>query len=127
MTKWLHGVDLIGRDGKNVQKMFEERGGAGLYMCISMDNYPNFFAIAGPNTITGHSSVILATENTVNFTLKLIKPILEGSVTTIEPKKEAEENYIADMQKSLKKMVWSAGGCRTWYTADSGWNSTVYP
>lgn len=80
-----------------------------------------------PNTATGHSSVILATENTVNYSLKFIKPILNGEVDTYEIKEEAERAYTADIQEKLKGTVWMEGGCRSWYKKANGWNATVYP
>lgn len=92
-----------------------------------MDGFPNFFTIFGPNTATGHSSVILASENMVNLSLKFIKPVLEGAVERVEIKKEAEIEWSNDIQGALKKRVWNTGGCRSWYQTEAGWNSTVYP
>lgn len=108
--------------------------------------------IFGPNTATGHSSVILASENMVNFALQFVKIIINGDATCFDVKREAEEAYTADIQKSLKNTVWHSGGCQSWYfdrsecissmtrshfgvlwlltsdaCAETGWNSTLYP
>jgi len=96
-------------------------------MGTALDGFPNFFAIFGPNTATGHSSVILASENMVELTLKFIGPILKGDVVTAEIKKEAELEWARDTQTALKKRVWNTGGCNSWYKTEDGWNSTVYP
>jgi len=98
-----------------------------MYMGMALDGFPNFFAIFGPNTATGHSSVILASENMVNMALKFIKPIIKGDVAITEIKKEAEIEWARDTQSALKKRVWNTGGCRSWYKTEEGWNSTVYP
>ena len=98
-----------------------------MYMGLAMDEFPNFFCIFGPNTATGHSSVILATENMVALTLKLIKPILKGKAEIVEVKREAEVEFTTDLQAALKKTVWSMGGCRNWYLDGNGWNSSTYP
>jgi len=92
-----------------------------------MDGFPNFFIIFGPNTATGHSSVIMASENMIQYVLKFIKPVLKGDVSTVEVKKEAEIAYTADIQVKLKKTVWMSGGCGSWYYDKSGWNSTLLP
>ena len=92
-----------------------------------MDNYPNLFMIFGPNTATGHSSVILASENMVNYSIHFIKKILNGDVRTFEVKKEAEIKWTKTMQERLKDTVWTSNGCRSWYIDAKGWNSTVYP
>jgi cation diffusion facilitator CzcD-associated flavoprotein CzcO len=126
-TKWLHPLNIIGRDGKKLHDVFEERGGPQMYMGMTLDGFPNFFTIFGPNTATGHSSVILASENMINMALKFIKPILKGDVAIAEIKKEAEIKWARDTQSALKKRVWNTGGCRNWYQTEDGWNSTVYP
>jgi len=126
-TKWLHPLEITGRHGKKMHDVWDERGGPQMYMGVAMDGFPNFFTIFGPNTATGHSSVILASENMVNLSLKFIKPLLEGEAQTVEIKREAEEEWTADIQGALKKRVWNTGGCRSWYQTESGWNSTLYP
>lgn len=60
--------------------------------------------------MTGHSSVILASENMADYSLKFIKKILDGDVTTVDVKREAEEAYTADMQRALKSTIWMSGG-----------------
>jgi cation diffusion facilitator CzcD-associated flavoprotein CzcO len=126
-TKWLHPLDITGRDGRKLHDVFDSRGGPSMYMGMALDGFPNFFTIFGPNTATGHSSVILASENMVNMSLKFVKPILDGDVTRTEIKKEAELEWDKDTQEALKKRVWHTGGCRSWYETAEGWNSTVYP
>ncbi|TVY82411.1 Baeyer-Villiger monooxygenase [Lachnellula suecica] len=126
-TEWLHPIEVTGRNGKKIHDVWAERGGPQMYMGLAMDGFPNFFTIFGPNTATGHSSVILASENMVNLSLKFIKPILDGAVERVEIKRSAEEKFSADIQGALKKTVWQSGGCQSWYKTESGWNSTLYP
>ncbi|KAF2433927.1 FAD/NAD(P)-binding domain-containing protein [Tothia fuscella] len=127
VTRWLHPIEVRGKDGKDLVEEMQERGGPQAYQGTAMDGFPNFFIIYGPNTTTGHSSVILATENMVKYALNFIKPILNGDATTVEVKKEAEIAYTTDIQKQLKNTVWMNGGCASWYYDKSGWNSTVLP
>ncbi|KAF2189724.1 FAD/NAD(P)-binding domain-containing protein, partial [Zopfia rhizophila CBS 207.26] len=126
-TKWLHPLKVVGKGGKDLVETMEERGGAQAYQGTAMDGFPNFFIIFGPNTATGHSSVVMASENMINYSLKFVKLILDGEATTVDVKHEAEVAYTADIQKSLKKTVWMSGGCSSWYYTKNGWNSTVYP
>jgi cation diffusion facilitator CzcD-associated flavoprotein CzcO len=126
-TRWLHPLRVTGKDGKDLVGVMEERGGAQAYQGTAMDGFPNFFMIFGPNTATGHSSVVMASENMINYSLKFIKPILKGEVATVDVKHEAEVEYTAQLQKDLKKTVWLSGGCTSWYVTKDGWNSTVYP
>lgn len=83
----------------------------------------------GPNTATGHLSVIYSVECQINFTLRLLDPILKSlpsyrsrsfvpqilapSPVTVEVKPEAA---IADSQwtqAEARKLVW-ASGCVNW-------------
>jgi cation diffusion facilitator CzcD-associated flavoprotein CzcO len=127
VTKWFSPLTVVGREGKKLDEVFEERGGAQMYMGMAMDGFPNFFTIFGPNTVTGHSSVIMASENMVEMSLKFIKPIIKGDVAETEIKKEAELHWAADIQKACKKLIVHHGGCHNWYHDDKDWNSTMYP
>lgn len=125
--QWLHPLEIVGKGGKTLHGVFAERGGPQMYQGTAMDGFPNFFVLFGPNTATGHSSVVLASENMVEYTLKFVKPILKGEVETFEVKKDAEVSYTDDLQNALKSTVWQIGGCDSWYKGDDGWNSTAYP
>lgn len=127
LTTWLHPLKIYGKGGALMQDVWDERGGPQAYMGAVMDGYPNFFMIFGPNTATGHSSVLLASENMVNYSLHFIKKILAGDVKTAEIKQKAEIAWTQDIQAKLKGTVFSTGGCRSWYFTDDDWNSTTYP
>jgi cation diffusion facilitator CzcD-associated flavoprotein CzcO len=98
-----------------------------MYMGTAMDGFPNFYTLFGPNTVTGHTSVIFASECMVNLSLNFIGPVLAGDADLIEIKKEAEVEWARDTQAALKRRVWNTGGCTNWYQSKEGWNSTAYP
>ena len=127
LSTWLSPLKIVGKGGAVMQEVWDERGGAQAYMGHSMDGFPNLFIIFGPNTATGHSSVILASENMVEYTVKFIKRILKGDVKTFEVKKEKEVAWSEKMQSGLKSTVWHTGGCHSWYKTTNGWNSVAYP
>ena len=91
--------------------------------------FPNFFILMGPNTVTGHLSVIYTVECQINFTLRLLEPIFKSLPSyrsrsfipqmlapppaTVEVKYDAA---IADShwtQQAARKLVW-ASGCVNW-------------
>ena len=113
VTTWLSPLKITGKSGAVMQDVWDERGGAQAYMGSAMDGFPNLFIIFGPNTATGHSSVILASENMVEYSLKFIKKILQGDVKTFDVKKETEIAWTNDMQEKLKDTVWHTGGCHS--------------
>ncbi|TKA80407.1 hypothetical protein B0A49_01184 [Cryomyces minteri] len=101
-SKWLHPLKVIGQEGKDLVTTMEERGGAQAYQATAMDGFPNFFIIFGPNSATGHSSVILASENMVNYSLKFMKLILSGDAETVDVKQEEEIKYTRDIQEKCE-------------------------
>lgn len=125
-NEWLHPLRVVGKDGQSLHDVWDQRGGPQAYLGIAMDKFPNFFMIFGPNMATGHTSVILASENAVQYSLKLIKPILDGTVSTWEVKEEAEREWTEKVQNELKHTTFLSG-CSSWYTQANGWNSTTYP
>lgn len=89
------------------------------------DNFP-----PGPNTTTGHTSFLMAVENAVNYSLRVIEPVLKGKGSVVEVKREAEEKYVQWVHSSLQNTVFSTG-CTSWYNravdGKKPWNATVYP
>lgn len=81
--------------------------------------YPNFFTLMGPNSATGHSSVIFTSEAQISMILKLIKPILAKPTMTkpvyIAVKKQAEIDYMAKLRSQMKAKVWEKDGGVSWY------------
>jgi cation diffusion facilitator CzcD-associated flavoprotein CzcO len=124
-TRWLHPLSVYGRDGVALQDVWKQRGGPAAYMGMAVDGFPNFFIAVGPNTANGHHSLILTSENTVSYILKMIKPILNSTVERVEVKKQAVTKWTEDVKKDLEKTVFV--GCRSWYVDEEGYNSTMYP
>jgi cation diffusion facilitator CzcD-associated flavoprotein CzcO len=127
LTTWLSPLKVRGKNNAIMQEVWDARGGPQAYMGNAVDGFPNFFIIFGPNTATGHSSVILASENMVEYSLKFIKKILDHDVKTFDVKKEKEIEWTKMIQEKLKDTVWHTGGCHSWYKTANGWNATAYP
>lgn len=61
-SAYMGAIDLRGRDGESVHAHWATLGGVGAYNCCAMSGFPNFFMVLGPNTGTGHTSCIMASE-----------------------------------------------------------------
>ncbi|KAG7053128.1 dimethylaniline monooxygenase [Colletotrichum scovillei] len=124
------GLDVIGRNGEQIDQHWESFGGPEAYNCTIASGFPNFFVLLGPNSLTGHASTIIAAENSINFALRIIKPVLDGKGMTVEVTREAEQQYVNQMQADMQKTVWSTG-CTSWYLKDTTdgkkWNGSTYP
>ncbi|KAH7247707.1 hypothetical protein B0J15DRAFT_514491 [Fusarium solani] len=102
-------------------------GGPQLYRGTALDGFPNLFVLFGPNSFTGHSSMILGLENQANHAIQLMKPILSNNAHTIDIKHEPVVKYNNEVQQALEKTVWNSGGCSSWYITSEGHNSVSYP
>ncbi|KAI3535589.1 monooxygenase [Colletotrichum abscissum] len=130
-NEFVAGVNVIGRDGETIPSHWKSFGGPEGYNCSMMNNFPNFVMIMGPNAATGHTSSIMALENSINYALRVFKPALEGRASTAVIKREAEEAYTDTIQDALQHRVWNSG-CSSWYFQMSTdgtktWNAMSYP
>jgi cation diffusion facilitator CzcD-associated flavoprotein CzcO len=123
----LPSVSIMGRDGTDLHKLWEERGGVHAYMGLAVSKFPNFFLLYGPNTSNGHTSIIIGIENALNYILRLMRPIVEGHVSSWEVKAEACERWTTKIQEASQDSVWVNGGCQNWYVNGNKWNGLIYP
>jgi hypothetical protein len=71
----------------------------------------------------------MAIENGVNYSLRLIEPILQGKATAVDVKLDAEKSYTSQIQTALQDTVWLSG-CNNWYNRTQDGtvrNAMVYP
>jgi hypothetical protein len=81
------------------------------------------FWIMGPNSATGHSSVLFTSEAQLALTFHLIRPIVEKlrkvqllkPAPFVEVTTEAEDRFYAAVRKEMKKKVWEKDGGVSWY------------
>ncbi|PHH90450.1 hypothetical protein CDD83_3625 [Cordyceps sp. RAO-2017] len=130
-NNYLPGVEVIGRGGQTAEEHWQKMGGPGAYNTTLLSGFPNFFMVLGPNTLSGHTSAFMAVENSVNYSLRVMEPVLKGVADAVDVKHDAELDYVDDMQKASKRTVFMSGGCSTWYTqtkdGEKPRNAMVYP
>lgn len=124
-SRWIQPLNVYGRGGNSIHKFWNERGGPQAYISTALDDFPNFFMVGGPNSVTGHWFMILVTENTVGYILKIIKPVLKKDARYVEPKKQTVLEWTGRIQIDLKGTVF--GDSKSWYQDESGFNSMMYP
>lgn len=87
---WLWPMTIKGIDGQEMHELWQSRGGVQAYYGTAHDQFPNWFTLYGPNTGSGHNSVIYQTECQVNFMCRMLKPVLRGNAKSVTPKKKAQ-------------------------------------
>lgn len=115
-------------------------GAPSSYLGTCLSGFPNFYIMMGPNTLSGHLSVIYTTECQINFAIRLIKPIMRAisASRSILPSfrsstdvgvitAAAEKRDIDTTQEKARKLVW-ASGCTSWFIHyGSNRNTIMYP
>ncbi|OBT75970.1 hypothetical protein VF21_05743 [Pseudogymnoascus sp. 05NY08] len=142
--KMLHPMEIRGVKGKSLGDHWSQvsDGVPQAYFGTCVSGFPNFAIMMGPNTTTGHLSVIFTSECQVNFILRVLKPVLEslhptrslkslilppqtaGTVDVTIQAEVADNDWI---QATANKLVW-ASGCTSWYVdKKTKKNVALYP
>lgn len=129
--RMLFPMQITGKNGVSLNTHWDEKyqGAAQAYFGTCVPGFPNFFCLMGPNTVTGHLSVIYTVECQINFVLRLLGPILKpkSRITAVDVKPEAGQRDSSWMQSKLRKLVWSSG-CTSWaLDPKTGINIAMYP
>ena len=118
-------MNVTGRGGVKLADAWA--GGVAALRGITVPGFPNFFMLLGPNTGLGHTSVVFMIETQVQHVLSCLRILAKDKASTIEAKAAKTRDYNDALQRRLRRAVWSAGGCRSWYLDDAGVNRAIWP
>lgn len=55
----------------------------------------------------------LNSRSAINYSLRILKPVIAGKAATVELKQEAEDLYALEVQAALEETIFNAGGCQS--------------
>jgi cation diffusion facilitator CzcD-associated flavoprotein CzcO len=116
---------LRGRDGRALAETWA--GSPAAHLGTTVAGFPNLFMLMGPNTGLGHTSVIYMIEAQVEHLLGALEHMGRHGIGALEPRPEAQEAFVAGVDRRMAGTVWTSGGCRSWYLDPTGRNSTLWP
>ena len=99
---FLKEIEVTGANGVNLKEHWKD--GAFAYLGVTTHGYPNMFMLYGPNTNTGHTSIVYKLEAQVQHILKLMDKTGEG---IIEVKTKPEQAFNSEAQERLSKLAWA--------------------
>ena len=117
-------VKITGLGGIQLDDVW--RDGAEAYRGVMVPNFPNFFICYGPNTNTGHVSIIYMIESQILFIMKCLKYLKKNKLSYVDVRDDAMKSYNDNIQKKLSETVW-AGSCGSWYKNAQGKIINNYP
>ncbi|KAF3017173.1 hypothetical protein E8E14_011873 [Neopestalotiopsis sp. 37M] len=142
--KVLSPIQIYGQGHESINDHWQRvsDGAPSAYFGTCLAGFPNFFIMMGPNTLSGHLSVIYTTECQVNFMMRCIAPVMSALSTakgasraqskrklldTVVVTPEAETRDLAETQAKARRLVW-ASGCTSWFLdAATGRNTVMFP
>ena len=117
---------VVGKHGLSLADQWRDSGMAA-YKGTTVPNFPNLFFIVGPNTGLGHSSMVLMIESQVAYIRDALKTMRRGGYDVVEVDQATTDRYNQALQSRMKRTVWSAGGCDSWYIDAHGKNTVLWP
>ena len=66
-------------------------------------------------------------ETQVQHVLSCLRLLSGERASTIEARPAATRRYNDALQRRLRRAVWNAGGCRSWYLDEAGINRAIWP
>ncbi len=122
-TQW-QSDSVFGRNGVSLQQHWSKFGGIEAYKSVAMSEFPNLFYLLGPNSGSGHTSVLYSIEwfvhpdpdsmyhvlikfltSSAELILKLARPILQRRAAAVEVDQNAEKEWCKTIQGTLRKTV----------------------
>lgn len=125
VTEMPFATKVTGREGKCLADQWGASAAA--YRGTTVAGFPNLFFLLGPNTGLGHTSVLLMMEAQLRYVMSCLAHLERSGMAAIEVRREAQDEFNADVQSRLRDTVWNAGGCRSWYLDKTGRNTTIWP
>jgi cation diffusion facilitator CzcD-associated flavoprotein CzcO len=117
---------IHGRGGTSLAQHFAEHG-MQAYKGATVHGFPNLFFLVGPNTGLGHSSMIVMIEAQVAYLVDALAWMRRDGVVAVEPARDVQDAWNQDLQRRMRRTVWSRGGCSSWYLDRHGRNVTLWP
>ncbi|MGC6475200.1 MAG: flavin-containing monooxygenase [Parvibaculales bacterium] len=107
---FLRGLHVTGAKGQTLQAHWAE--GAFAYHGVMTAGFPNLFFLYGPNTNTGHTSVVSQLEQQADYIIQLIQHTRalatdEKKLPFVAVSAEAEDKYNQEMQARLNQLAWA--------------------
>ena len=104
------------------------RAGMAAYKGTTVPGFPNLFMLVGPNTGQGHTSMVFIIESQVAYLRDAIRTMRAQAGTPRASRgRDATTRWNDDLQRRMKRTVWTTGGCSSWYLDEHGRNTTLWP
>ena len=116
-NEFLQPMEITGTSGRTLHDTWglEPRAYLGV---VAPPSFPNMYFLYGPNTNSGHHSIIAHAECQVNYVFGCCQNMLARGISVLDVKQHVFDDYVEEVNKRMGEMVWETGGCDSWYIQD---------
>lgn len=126
-TTYKHLYDVNGMNNTSLFEKWNNEGGEAYYG-MTVNGFPNFLLMVGPNTGLGHNSIVHMMESQFNYIMDYLKYLDKNPSMSLNVKEVVQNTFNTKIQEQLKTMIWSDGGCNSYYLKDNnGKNTSIWP
>ena len=100
---FLKSIEVNGIGGQSIRDKW--KAGAYAYLGVSTAGFPNMFMLFGPNTNTGHTSIIFKLECQANYIVQLMRHASQMGPLSV--KADIENRFNDEMQRRLVGLAWN--------------------
>jgi cation diffusion facilitator CzcD-associated flavoprotein CzcO len=111
MTGPYNKIDIRGRGGRLLRDKWAE--GPRTYLGIMSADFPNLFAVTGPQSPSVLTNMPVAIEQHVEWISGLLGHMREGGLEVVEPTREAEDGWVDHSQEVAHATLFPQSA--TWY------------
>jgi hypothetical protein len=109
--------EVYGKNGKSLQERFTPHRET--YLTMTVDGFPNFFMMLGPNSAIGSGSLTMMIETEGDYIVKCIRKLQKEDYISMMPKPERVKDFMDYTNEYFKNTVYM-DECNSWYRSDGG-------
>lgn len=121
---FLLGLDIKGRQGTPIKTVWKEEPKN--YLGMTINGFPNFFMMYGPNINLGSNSMLIMIEAQGKYIAECVTSLKKNNWKAIEVKSDVLNKYYEEIQQRLNKMLW-ANHENSWYKSENGIITNNWP
>lgn len=119
-SKMLWPMEITGSEGTSIRELWGDADPRA-YVGTTVEGFPNFFVLYGPNTGLGHGgSVTFLAECQMNYVVGCVKLMQAHEAKRLSLRGGVQADYNERMDAELSGFVWSHPSVNSWYRNSSG-------
>ncbi len=115
---------ITGANGLSINDAWAD--GAEAYKGVTVSGFPNLMLLMGPNTVSGHTSMIFYFESQFNYIMDMVRQMDAARVASFDVHKHVQDKFNTWLQNRMKKTTWMSA-CNSWYLTSLGKNTALWP